>query len=296
MGSEKYFIEFSKIGLRFDISPIALSLGSIRIRWYALMLTLGMLTAVLLALKTCKKYGFKSDDILDLFLFGAPVAIICARLYFVLFKFDQYISNPFEIFAIWKGGIAIYGAVIGALLTGLVLARKRGLSFLALADFCVPYFILAQAIGRWGNFFNQEAFGGLAGNLPWGMTGNIIGNKPVHPTFLYESLWDVAVFITLIILRKRKKVNGEIFYLFMALYGFGRMWIEGMRTDSLYFFNMRISQVLAGIFVIVFGGIYICQKKGIGSKLAYKLANSNNRFLKWVFASKENPTKDEEKR
>ncbi|HEX9063378.1 MAG TPA: prolipoprotein diacylglyceryl transferase [Clostridia bacterium] len=263
-------IEFPGLGLSFKISPVALHFGSINLFWYGIIIALAFMLAVYLGTKSSERFGIQKENILDLVLFAAPVAIICARLYYVAFKWSDYSKSPIDIVKIWNGGLAIYGGVIGALIVAYLFARHKKIGVLKLIDFGVPYLVLAQGIGRWGNFVNQEAFGTNT-TLPWGMTGDRIRNTimnelvskgvnpevPVHPTFLYESLWNIAVFCVLIFYRNRKKSDGEVFCLYMALYGLGRSWIEGLRTDSLMLGNLRISQVLAILFTLVFISIFI---------------------------------------
>jgi len=237
------------------------------------------LLAVLLGIKDSRKFGFEPDHILDLGLYAAPVAIITSRLYYVIFSWEYYKDDLLQIFNTRQGGLAIYGAVIGAAAVGYIYAKKKKLGVLRLFDFAAPYLILAQGIGRWGNFVNQEAYG-INTSLPWGMTSdtikrerfenmsrlqamgiNIDPNMPVHPTFLYESLWDIAVFFFLLWFSKRKKVDGEVFFLYMILYGVGRFWIEGLRTDSLMLGNLRVSQMLAAIFAIALSVVFVVRRK-----------------------------------
>ncbi|MDP4179787.1 MAG: prolipoprotein diacylglyceryl transferase [Bacillota bacterium] len=257
-------ISFPGLGnISFHINRIAFSLFGLSIHWYGIIIAAGFLLAVLLALKNCKKYDIDPDNIIDLVLYAAPISIITARLYYVIFSSDKtYLENPLEIAKIWHGGLAIFGGIIGAVATTFVFCKIKKINAWNLLDLGLPYFALAQAIGRWGNFVNQEAFGSQT-NLPWGMTGdqikkyiernypNLDPNVPVHPTFLYESLWNIGLFVFLVWFRKRKKVDGEIFFLYMIFYGIGRMWIEGLRTDSLMLGSLRVSQILSVIIAIV---------------------------------------------
>ncbi len=265
-------IWFPKLGnLHFTIDGVAFSVFGLNVYWYGVIIATGFLLAVILGMRSSKKFGIDPDSIVDLILIAAPISIITSRLYYVIFSLGEpgnpYINNPVEIFKIWNGGLAIYGAVIGALGTAYIFARVRKISALNLFDFGTPYLILAQAIGRWGNFVNQEAFGTNT-DLPWGMTSEKIKNYlsgikasnpginpdlPVHPTFLYESLWNFGIFFFLIWYRKKKKkIDGEVFFLYMILYGAGRFFIEGIRTDSLMLGALRISQLLALLFVVAF--------------------------------------------
>ena len=282
-------IEFPGLGLKFYISREAFRVFGIPIYWYGIIIAFGFLLAVLLGMRSSKKFGIDPDTIIDLVLFAAPVAIVTSRLYYVIFSWEDFKDNLWDIFNTRKGGLAIYGAIIGAIVVAYIFAKKRKIGVLNLFDFGAPYLILAQGIGRWGNFVNQEAYGTTT-NLPWGMTGSDIGPNPVHPTFLYESLWDFAVFFFLIWYRKRKKVDGEVFFLYMILYGFGRFWIEGLRTDSLMLGNIRICQFLAALFVIVMSIIlFIRRKKYLDASETVEIGTSN-------YASVLKKIKEEEER
>ncbi|MCR4434573.1 MAG: prolipoprotein diacylglyceryl transferase [Clostridiales bacterium] len=289
-------IEFPGLwGLKFYVNR-SFPVFGIDIYWYGVIIAAGFLLAVLLGLKDSRKFGFESENIIDLVLFAAPVAIICARLYYVVFNFDLYRDNLLNILNTREGGLAILGGLIGALGTACIYARVKKIPLMKLFDFAMPYFALAQAIGRWGNFVNQEAFGTNT-TLPWGMTGNEIRdylsreqfnltehnifvnpNIPVHPTFLYESLWDLGVFLILIWYRKRKKSDGEVFFLYMVLYGLGRSWIEGLRTDSLWLGNLRVSQVLSVVFVIFFGTIFVLRRRKIALSLSENVAVGTSEY------------------
>lgn len=262
------YIEFPKLGFKFFINPEAFHIGPFTIMWYGFIICVGFVLAAVLALRACKKYGILQDDLLDYMLFGAPIAIIGARLYFVIFSWKDYEYDLSSIFKIWEGGLAIYGGVIAAVLTIFFVSRYKKQSFINFLDFIIPYIMLGQAIGRWGNFTNQEAFGGPT-TLPWGMTGNGIINQLnimklngsfqgdaintlVHPTFLYESLICFAGFTFLMIYTKHKKSNGEMIALYMIIYGAARTLIEGLRMDSLYWLDtsIRVSQVLSALLFV----------------------------------------------
>ena len=262
-------VQFNGLGLEFELRRWAFEILGMKIYWYGIIIALAFLVAVLLAVKSCKKYDIEPDNILDLVLFAAPAAIIGARLFYVIFSWDQFKDNLLEIFNTRNGGLAIYGGVTCAILVAWIYAKKKKIPFLHLMDFTVPYLILGQGIGRWGNFVNQEAFGSQT-NLPWRMNGEYANDyltsfNPnidltqwgVHPTFLYESLWDIAVFLFLIFYRKKKKMQGEVLFLYLILYGVGRFFIEGLRTDSLMLGSMRISQLLSFLLVIMFTALFI---------------------------------------
>jgi phosphatidylglycerol---prolipoprotein diacylglyceryl transferase len=260
-------------GLNFNINTWAFQIFGVKIFWYGIIIALSFLAAVLLAMKSCKKYDIKQDDILDLVLFTAPAAIIGARLYYVIFSWDQFKDNLWEIFMTRNGGLAIYGGVIGAFIVAWFFAKYKKIPFLHLLDFSVPYLALGQAIGRWGNFVNHEAFGTMT-TLPWRMNGDIYNDylisvsqntdllkAGVHPTFLYESLLDFAVFLFLAKFRKKKKITGEVLFLYLILYGAGRFLIEGLRTDSLMVgVSARVSQMLSLLLVILFTALFIYRR------------------------------------
>lgn len=234
--------------------PIAFRVFGLEIRWYGVLISAAILIGILIAVKRGKKKGIVSDDILDLVLVSVPAAMIGARIYYVLFEWQYYSNNPREIFMIWEGGLAIHGGLIGAFLAGYLVCRVKKFHFLTVLDVFAPAFPLGQSIGRWGNFFNQEAYGGET-DLPWAITVNdpVKGLIQVHPTFLYESLWNLLVLILLLYFEKhKKKVEGELIFLYGIFYSAGRFFIEGLRTDSLMFYNMRVAQLLS------FGVIVFC--------------------------------------
>jgi len=266
-------VQFPGLGLELDISRKAFEIFGLEIYWYGVIIAFALLVCVVLATRCCRKYGIEPDNILDIVLIAAPTALVFARLYYVVFSWDQYKDNLIDILKVRDGGLAIYGAVIGAVLAAWLYTRYKKISFLQLADFAVPYLVLGQAIGRWGNFVNQEAFG-TATTLPWRMNGyypdKYLSSLPenldlskwgVHPTFLYESLWDFCVFLILLNLRKRKKVEGEVFFLYFVLYGAGRFLIEGIRSDSLMLGSIRVSQLLSLVLALVFAALFIYKRK-----------------------------------
>lgn len=252
-------ILFPGLGLEININNVAFNIFGKDIYWYGLIIVSAMLLSMFLAKKDKNKYGISWDDITTFLIWAISIGIISARIYYVIFKWDYFSLHLNEVFAIWNGGIAIYGAIIGALVTAIIFCKIKKINFLNLCDFCAPYLALAQSIGRWGNFVNREAFGGITNSiLRMGIfDSNLNEYVFVHPTFLYESLVTLFIFIVLMVIRKKKKFNGQFFYLYMIMYGIGRAVIEGMRTDSLMFGNIRVSQILAIIFAVAFLVIYL---------------------------------------
>ncbi|MCR4435794.1 MAG: prolipoprotein diacylglyceryl transferase [Clostridiales bacterium] len=245
-------ITFPGLGLSFTIDPIAFSIFGMGIHWYGIIIATGFILAFLLANRDSKAFGINQNDIIDLLLIVTPFAIIGARLYYVVFEWSNYKNNLLEVFNIRHGGLAIYGGILTAVVVAYIFTKKRKINVWKFFDFLIPYVALAQSIGRWGNFVNQEAHGAET-TLPWRMEifdPSKMQRVAVHPTFLYESLWNLGLFFFLLWFRKKKKHEGEVFTLYLALYGFARFFIEGMRTDSLYIGTFRVSQMLAGLFFI----------------------------------------------
>ncbi|MBP3905930.1 MAG: prolipoprotein diacylglyceryl transferase [Peptostreptococcaceae bacterium] len=230
---------------------VAFSIFGIDVMWYGILMALGMIIGTLLAIKEGKRVGIKEDDILDLAIVAIPSGLIGARLYYVIFNWDYYSQNISQILNFRGGGMAIHGALIGGILAGYLFSRYKKMSFFKLADTVIIGMPLAQAIGRWGNFINQEAHGGPT-NLPWGI---MVNGEKVHPTFLYESIWNIGIFIFLWIFRKKKQYEGEVIVLYTILYSLGRFFIEGLRTDSLMIGPFRMAQVISLVGVI--GGIIV---------------------------------------
>lgn len=249
----------------FTGSSTALHIGGKAIYWYGIIIALGVLLALWFCMKQRTKYGISEDDLLDGVLWGVPLSVIGARVYYVLFYLDRFRNEDgsfdwAESVRIWDGGLAIYGGVIVAILTCLVLSRKKGFKLGALTDLIVMGLLIGQAIGRWGNFMNREAFGAET-TLPWRMqlttvTGALV---EVHPTFLYESLWNVVgLLLMVLVVAKARRFDGENTWFYFLWYGIGRFWIEGLRTDSLYLFDwtvggepIRVSQALSLVMVLV---------------------------------------------
>jgi len=218
--------------------------------WYSVLMVSGIFIAYLLGTREEKRLTLPKDSMLDMVLVAVPSGIIGARLYYVLMSLDQFVQNPISILYIWEGGIAVYGSIIGGALGVWLYCRIKKRSFATLLDIAAPGLALAQAIGRWGNYFNREAFGPVITNPMWQFfpAGVLIdeGGTPVWhvATFFYESAWNVGVFVTLWLIRKRVKKRGDLFLWYMALYGSGRFLVEQLRTDSLYLFGIRASQYL----------------------------------------------------
>ena len=257
---------------QFTVPSKALNIGN-GIYWYGIIIAAGMLLGLYFCMKQAPKYGLSEDNIIDTVLWVIPFSIIGARIYYVLFYLDLFRGSDGSInwsstYRIWDGGLAIYGGVIAGFLTAYLFSRRRKISFWALADCCVQGLFIGQAIGRWGNFMNVEAYGGPT-TLPWRMCGESIarnmldqgyvdqagyqailsGNLGVHPTFLYESLWNLAGLFLVYHLGKKRRFDGQCFLFYVFWYGLGRAWIEGLRTDSLYITGtgIRVSQLLAGV-------------------------------------------------
>lgn len=258
------------------LDRVAIELGPFTIYWYGLIIGTAVLIALALAVQEGKKRNMNQDIFVDLLLYAIPISIICARIYYVTFEWDYYQDHLGEIIKIWNGGIAIHGALIGAVLTAIVFAKKRNISFFKLADIAAPSLILAQAIGRWGNFMNQEAHGGevtrsfLEGlHLPTFIINQMyIDGAYYHPTFLYESVWNVIGFFILLSLRKINVKRGQIFLSYVIWYSIGRYFIEGLRTDSLMLTeSLRMAQVISLVLIIVAVFIWIYRnQKGLANK------------------------------
>ena len=262
------FVEFPALGWHIELSDTLVNFSlfghDFAIRWYGALIALGFLLAVIYGFRRAPKFGIDRDRLFDIVLVCTVVAFLGARLYYVLFSSsrDEYFANPITILYVWQGGLAIYGGLIAAFASGLLMCRVRKVNTLAAFDLASLGFLIGQCIGRWGNFFNQEAYGANT-TLPWGMTGNIIRagthassaydvTLPVHPTFLYESLWCLLGFILLhVISVKAYSFKGKLFAIYLIWYGAGRFFIESLRTDSLMIGPFRVSQLVAVAAVIV---------------------------------------------
>lgn len=261
-------VTFPRLGLEFTIHPVAFTIGNFSFKWYGIIIAVGLLLAVIYGLRRAPRFGLDPDRVIDVILAGTVGGIVGARLYYVAFTWDYYKDNLGEIFKIWNGGIAIYGGIIGAFLVGTLFCKLRKVKILPMYDLAAGGFLIGQAIGRWGNFINVEAFGGNTDGL-LGMTSpkiesylranmaelssigmQIDPTQPVHPTFLYESLWCALGFIIVLFLTKHRRFDGSLFLFYIGWYSLGRYNIEGLRTDSLMWGNYRVSQMLA-LFVFV---------------------------------------------
>lgn len=253
-------ITFPGLNLKFEINNVALKLENINIYWYAIFIVVACIIAILLCKKDDGKYNIKFENILKLFIIVMPISIIFARLYFVIFKLDYYIKNPMEILNIANGGLAIYGGIIGAAITIAIYCKIKKIKMLDVLDYFVPFLALGQSIGRWGNFFNAEAYGTTTTNI---IRMGVMENGKyieVHPTFLYESISCLIIFIILYSIRNKRKYKGQLTAIYLSLYGITRSIIEQLRTDSLMLGNFRVSQILSIILFIVSTSIIIYKK------------------------------------
>ena len=265
-------VKFTALDKWFNVSSVFLEAGNFSIRWYGVIIAFGLTLAVLFGGRTAYKWKIDINKMLDVLIYGCFGGIIGARAYYVLSEWDYYGKHLSEVVKIWHGGLAIYGGLIGGLLAAFVVCKVEKINVLNLLDICGMSFLIGQGIGRWGNFANQEAFGTNTA-LPWGMYSEktqayltalvkagtdlkVDPTKPVHPTFLYESLWCLLGFVVLyIICKKFRKFSGQIFLCYGVWYGLERAIVEGLRTDSLYIgdTNIRVSQLLSVVLVVVCG-------------------------------------------
>ena len=271
------YVSFPGLGIEVPVREVIFSFTlfdtEFSIRWYSVLIALGLLLAVWYGFRRAPQFGLNKDAMTDVILVCAIFAFIGARLYYVLFSDNRaaYFADPISILEVWNGGLAIYGGVIGAFGTALWMCKLKKIDTLRMFDIAAPGFFIGQAVGRWGNFFNQEAFGGNT-TLPWGMTGSEIadlGNGlsgydhalPVHPTFLYESLWCLLGLILVhIVSKKAYRFHGQLFSIYIMWYGTGRFFIEMLRTDSLYLGTMRVSCLVAAVSVIAGAALYFLFK------------------------------------
>ena len=249
------------------MNPVALQLGPISIRWYAICIVSGLILAVYLSMKEAPRKKIDPDAIIDFILIAFPLAILGARLYYVIFEWGYYSQHLGEIFAIWNGGIAIYGGLLTGALVLYLFSRRRLIEPIDFLDIAAPSVMIAQSIGRWGNFFNQEAYGAAVKSLnylPSFIRDQMyIDGSYRQPTFLYESSWNLLGFLLILILRRKPQFlrQGEITAFYLIWYGFGRMIIEGMRTDSLMLLGIRVSQWLSALLVLIGVVLVIWRRK-----------------------------------
>ncbi len=242
-------VSFPKLGLSFDVSRVAFTAFGVDVMWYGVLIGIGMVLAVMYGLWAAKKTKLSQDDLLNMAIIAFPCAIIGARAYYVIFNWSSYSGDIGKIFAIRNGGLAIYGGIIAAALVIVIYCRVKNIKIGIPFDLLAVGLPMAQAIGRWGNFMNGEAYGRET-ILPWAMSIGEYVNM-VHPTFLYESLWNVFSVVFVLIAKRFKKFDGELFCVYMIWYGIGRFWIEGLRTDSLYLGVFRVSQIVASLSVVL---------------------------------------------
>ncbi len=266
------YVSFPALGWEFPVRPEIFSFTlfgtEFTVRWYSVLIALGLLLAVWYGFRRADEFHLSKDDMTDVILVSALFAFAGARLYYVVFSEERalYFDEPIRILEVWNGGLAIYGGVIAAFLTAIWMCKLKKMDTLRMFDIAAPGFFIGQAVGRWGNFFNQEAFGGNT-TLPWGMSGSEISHPangvsgydydlPVHPTFLYESLWCLLGLVLVHILSKKAyRFRGQLFSFYVMWYGTGRFFIEMLRTDSLYLGTMRVSCLVAALSVL--GGVLL---------------------------------------
>lgn len=275
-------VSFVHLGITIEHLRNSISIGGFEIAFYGIIIGIGMLAGLYMAQKDARRRGQDPELYLDFALYAIIFSIIGARLYYVIFDWELYRDNPIEIFNLRGGGLAIYGGIIGAVLTLIVFTKVRKVSFFSMADTGCIGLITGQIIGRWGNFFNCEAFGGYTDSLlamrlkmslvnPSMISQELLDHRivengveyiQVHPTFLYESVWNLGVLAFLLWYRKRKKFDGEILWMYLLGYGLGRAWIEGLRTDQLLFFGtgIPVSQALSMVLVAAASAVIIWKR------------------------------------
>ena len=259
-----HYLDISLFGIEMN-PPRTLDLFGLSIHFYGLIIACGLMLAVWYGCKRCNQFGFSVDDLTDGVLCIVPFAILCARLYYCIFDWASYKDNPISVLYIWNGGLAIYGGVIGAAIGVIVFSKVKKIKIGAVLDIVALGFLIGQSIGRWGNFFNREAFGAATDSfMKMGLFNWITQSwEYYHPTFLYESLWNAAGFALLHFLSKKRQNDGQIALGYAAWYGLGRTFIEGLRVDSLYWGDFRVSQLLAAVscFVAVAVLLYMAFQK-----------------------------------
>ena len=273
-------ISFPSLGLTLN-PPVSFNLGPLSIHFYGLIIATGLMLAVFYCSKRAHQFGLTEDTLLDGVLWVTPVAILCARIYYCAFSWEMYADNPISVLYIWEGGIAIYGSVIGAVLGIIVFCKIKKIKIATVLDLVSLGFLIGQTLGRWGNFFNREAFGAETESffrmgLMKASTGVV---TYYHPTFLYESVWNFTGFLVLHCLSGKRRFDGQIALGYLAWYGLGRAFIEGLRTDSLYIGSIRVSQLLAAVSCVVALGLLLA--------LSRKMHNPENLFVNQVKANSE---------
>ena len=280
-------ISFPGLGIQWD--PLRnFFIGSLNIHFYGVIIAFGLMLAVVYGLRRCKQFGLTEDHLIDGVLCVVPFAIICARAYYCAFSWHEFAANPISVLYIWNGGLAIYGGVIGAVIGVIVYCKVRKISIGATLDLVAIGFLIGQAIGRWGNFMNREAFGDPVSQdffLAMGLFNERTGQfQYFHPTFLYESVWNAAGFVLLHFLSKKRQYDGQIALGYVAWYGLGRAFIEGLRTDSLWWGPFRVSQLLAAVSCLAAVGVLIL--------MALRKHDRENLFVNRVKAAAE-PAEEE---
>lgn len=308
-------LSFPKLNINIPVYREAFSIFGFSIKWYGILIFLGLILAVRYCFKRMKEFGIDDDRAFDVVMAGFVGAVIGARLYYVFLNWGEYKADLSKIFDTRSGGLAIYGGLIGAVLVGAIAAKIRRVKLPPLLDLAGMGFLIGQSIGRWGNFFNHECFGSNT-ELPWGMTSPIIQADikanaysildktgvsvdpalPVHPCFLYESLWCALGFLLLHLYSKRRKFDGELFFMYIGWYGLGRVFIEGLRTDSLMVGHLRISQVVAGVCVIVSIAVIIAMRRKITVDGEYVFYRDTEESKRLIAETEEREKAEEEKR
>lgn len=250
-------ISFPGLGITLNINPVAFSIGSKPVYWYALIILIGFLLGLLFVYKTCEKRGVKRDNIWDIALFGLVAGIIGARIYYVLFALDEF-PTFWDTLRIWNGGIAIYGGIMGSAISSFIYCRIKKLNTRNVFDVCAPGLLIGQAVGRFGNFVNAEVFGGETDSL-FGMSIN--SRPPVHPLFLYESVWNIVGLALILLFRDKKKADGQLFCFYIFWYALGRLFLEGMRNSSYILYVipnvLGISQLVSALLIVLAAAAFI---------------------------------------
>ncbi len=276
-------ISFPNLGITVDPSPVAFTVFGKDIYWYGIIIAMGFLLAVLYMMYRAPVFGLTADDTLDMVLWAVPIGVVCARLYYCIFYWELYKDNPISVLYIWEGGLAIYGGIIGGAIVIIALSKIKKIPTLVMLDVASMGVIIGQFCGRWGNFMNREAHGSVTDSFfKMGLVDASGAVTYYHPTFLYESVWNLVGFIGLHLYCKKRKFDGQMFLLYVAWYGLGRAWIEGLRTDSLYLFStgIRVSQLVAAVsFVLATAAIVLV--------LVKKKPQAENLFVNRVKAAQE---------